>query len=180
MTVVVLAGRRIDAPDAARPRFPLAHAERVRERLRALFLEREAEVLLCSAACGADLLALEVAGQLDMRRCIVLPFEPEHFRSASVTDRPGDWGAVFDRVLEELEPHELRVLEPGQDETHVYDAVNLVLLDEARALGVAMRRPALAVLVWEGSSRGAGDHSASFREAARERHLEVVEVATLG
>ena len=48
-------------------------------------------VLVCSAACGADLIALQAAGRVSLRRRIVLPFEPSRFRDSSVVDRPGDW-----------------------------------------------------------------------------------------
>lgn len=177
-TVVVLAGRRIDAPDAPRPRFPLSHVARVRERLRTLFVEREASVLFCSAACGADLIALEVAGELGMQRCIVLPFEAEHFRDTSVTDRPGDWGPRFDRLLEQVGPRGILTLSPEEDGASAYEAANLVLLDEARACAVAEGTRPLAVLVWEGRSRGGVDHSASFLEAARARHFELAELST--
>lgn len=99
-TTIALAGRRIDAPDAETPRFPLANVPLVRDRLRAFFVERGAGTLVCSAACGADLVALEAAKSLGMRCRIVLPFDPARFRQTSVTDRPGDWGPTYDRLVE--------------------------------------------------------------------------------
>src|SRR3984957_6214255 len=98
-SVIALAGRRIDAPDTDPPRFPLQNVPIVRRRLAALFSAEHAEALVCSAACGADLVALEEAERLGLRRRIVLPFPPERFRETSVTDRPGDWGPVFDRLV---------------------------------------------------------------------------------
>ena len=59
--IVALAGRRIDAPGADAERFPLAAVELVRERLHNLLSEKGASTLVCSAACGADLLALAAA-----------------------------------------------------------------------------------------------------------------------
>jgi hypothetical protein len=57
--------------------------------------------LVCSAACGADLIALEAAEQLGVRRRIVLPFAPPPLPQdiCYVIDRPGDWGAVFDHQI---------------------------------------------------------------------------------
>src|SRR5438552_4042532 len=95
MIIVALAGRRIDA-EGAPARFPLDQAPRVRERLDALLLELRPAALVCSAACGADLLALEAAAALNIPARIVLPFEPGRFRTSSVVDRPGDWGPRFD------------------------------------------------------------------------------------
>jgi hypothetical protein len=41
-------------------------------RLRRFFHEQEASALVGSAACGADLLALEIAGELSLRRRVIL------------------------------------------------------------------------------------------------------------
>ena len=48
--------------------------------------------LIRSAACGADLLALDIAGEFGVERHVVLPFAVQAFRASSVTDRPGEWG----------------------------------------------------------------------------------------
>jgi hypothetical protein len=71
------------------PRFPLEAVPTVRRRLADLLAKERAVALVCSAACGADLVALEEAERLGLRRRIVLPFPPERFRKTSVTDRPG-------------------------------------------------------------------------------------------
>ena len=57
-TVVALAGRRIDAPGADPPRFPPERVPAVRQRLVDMLAAEQAAVLVCSAACGADLVAL--------------------------------------------------------------------------------------------------------------------------
>jgi hypothetical protein len=33
------------------------------------------------------------------RRRVILPFERRRFRETSVTDRPGDWGPLYDQVI---------------------------------------------------------------------------------
>ena len=76
------------------------HVPLVRRRIVDLLAEEHTEALVCSAACGADLIALEEAERLGLRRRIVLPFSPRQFRETSVTDRPGDWGPFFDRLVE--------------------------------------------------------------------------------
>jgi hypothetical protein len=191
LPVVALAGRRVDPPDADNPRFPSENVGLVRERLRSFLEERQAAVLVCSAACGADLVALEAAGTLGLRRRIVLPFDPEHFRETSVTDRPGDWGPLYARVVEAAtRAGDLVVLEGAGDEGPAYLAANERILDEAQRLaGVAAARgaealgpvspeTALAVVVWEGHSRGDDDATAQFATSARRRGLAVAEVLT--
>src|SRR6267378_3813558 len=93
--VVALAGRRIDLPGTQPPRFPLDNIGTVGRRFAEALDKVHAVALVCSAACGADLVALEQAERLGLRRRIVLPFRRERFRSTSVTDRPGDWGPLF-------------------------------------------------------------------------------------
>jgi hypothetical protein len=190
-TTIVLAGRRIDAPGTNPPRFPLAAVPLVRDRLRTLLLARDAGALVCSAACGADLVALEAAEALGLRRRIVLPFDPARFLATSVVDRPSDrpdgWGPVYDRLVEAARrAGDLVVLEGAGEGGSAYAAANERILDEALGLAsaaggavpVAAGMP-LAVVVWEGRPRDAGDTTAGFAAAARRRGLSVEEVLTV-
>jgi hypothetical protein len=175
--IIALAGRRIDAADASVPRFPLTNADMVRRRVRELFVAQGAKKLVCAAACGADLLALEVAGELGLRRRIVLPFEPGQFRRTSVVDRPGNWGEIFDRVLREVGPADIVVVPDRAADSEMYLMTNDVILDEARALAEAWEQ-ILAVIVWEGTPRGVGDVTAAFAQSARQRALKLVTLLT--
>src|SRR5215471_3104187 len=92
VNVVALAGRRIDVVGETNPRFPLECVPVVRERIREVLQKTRARVLVCSAACGADLLGMEVARELGMGVQVILPTARRTFRKTSVVDRPGDWG----------------------------------------------------------------------------------------
>jgi broad specificity phosphatase PhoE len=179
--VVALAGRRIDDPDAP-PRFPLENARRVAERIRAFLAVHNASALVASAACGADLLAHEQARELGLDRAVVLPFPTDAFRQSSVTDRPGDWGPRYDAILRDTPATAIRTLDfqPGADEA--YAAVNGALLDEAETIArlapAGALRPVLAVVVWEGQTRGEGDLTADFAARARARGIPVSEILT--
>jgi hypothetical protein len=119
--VIALAGRRVDAPGTDTPRFPPANVAAVQDRIRHLLVEQTTHALVCSAACGVDLLALEVAGALGIRRRIVLPFVRARFRDTSVVDRPRDWGERFDRVLDAVEANrDLVVLGNAEDDAAAY------------------------------------------------------------
>ena len=81
-TVVAFAGRRIDAEGAQAARFPFANVGAVRAAIGAS-LERIAPYLLiASAACGADLMALQAAASGHIRMRIVLPFPRRAFARA--------------------------------------------------------------------------------------------------
>jgi hypothetical protein len=177
-SVVVVAGRRIDAPGAPE-RFPARNRDlvcaRIADRLRAI----GATTVVASAACGADLLALQAARALGLRARVVLPFDAPRFRETSVVDRPGDFGPVFDDVCSAAGA-DVVVLGGAWEGDEAYAAVNRALLDEAAALaGETDRGEATALLVWEGTPRGEGDLTADLANGARARGWAVETVATL-
>jgi hypothetical protein len=178
VTVLALAGRMIDATGAEVPRFPTENAAMVRARLRALIVDQEVRSLVCSATAGADLLALDAALEQGLRVRVVLPFARERFRRTSVIDRPGDFGPLFDRIVDAVEAKgALLVLDGEATPDASYRAANLAVLDEAATL--ARPDPPVAVVVWEGRSRGPDDNTAGFASAARERGWRLLEVSTL-
>lgn len=191
--IIALAGRRIDAPDTQTSRFPMENTAKVQECISALFVKYKATALVCSGACGADLLALDTAGELGLRRRIVLPFEPNRFRETSVTDRPGEWGALFHRISKEVEvTGDLVVLRDVVGEDDAYAATNKVIIDEALALARQdggewsnaentssyPNERVLAVLVWDGVERSEGDMTAAFEREARAHGLKIAEILT--
>jgi PAS domain-containing protein len=171
----------VDPPDADVERFPLRRVSAVRERTAALLRARAARVVVSSGACGADLIAQGEAAALGLRGRIVLPFEAGRFRETSVTDRPGEWGGEFDRLVARVrEAGDLVVLEGAGEGTAAYAAANAAILDEADRLAASLGLPPLAVIVWDGAPRGPGDLTEAFAAAARGRGWEVAEVETGG
>ena len=178
--IVVLTGRRIDAADAEMPRFPAAAEARVRGRIRQMLVDQAAQTLVSAAACGADLLALECAGELGIGRRVVLPFGTEQFRATSVVDRPGDWGMRFDRVIQEVEARgDLVILELDSADEEVYLSANRLLLEEALRVGQEAGKSVCAAVVWDGQAWGNTDASERFLREAQGRGLSVIEVPTM-
>jgi hypothetical protein len=179
--IVALAGRRIDAPNQEMPRFPLANVEKVRNEIRQQLQGVNATHLVCSGACGADLLALDLALELGLKCCLVLPFDPERFRTVSVVDRPGDWGPLYDRVLAEITAkHHALVLQEKDDEA-AFMAVNRVILEQAIALNQEVyqgNKSPVAIVVWNGCDRGEGDVTYALLNKARDRGFTITEVST--
>lgn len=177
--VAAVAGRRPDA-DAETERFPLRNVDAVRSRIAALLRDRGVGALVSSAACGADLLALQAAGELGLRRVVVLPFDVDRFRASSVVDRPGDWGDAYDAVIADARARgDLVVLSVDGEDDQAYAAATAAILDRAAALAGGDPSRVVAVPVWEGAPRGDGDQTAAFASSARERGMEVGEVRTL-
>jgi hypothetical protein len=179
--IVALAGRRDDPKDQKHPRFSSAPAvvELVRRRICDTLLTLQAKTLVSSAACGADLLALEEAGKLGMQRRVILPFDRDTFRSTSVIDRPGNWGPLYDAVIDEVQ--ELGDLEitPTAFKDEAYVETNHRIIEEALALAKTVQQLVTAVRVWEGKSRGEGDLTGEFGSYAQMRGLRVCDVSTI-
>lgn len=163
--VAALAGRRIDAPDAEKIRFPLDSIDRVSSELAKLFEQQGIGKLVCSAACGADLLALTIARSMAIECQIILPFEASRFKATSVVDRPGNWGQLFDQVVLNTPKENLIVLDSAAEPDEAYEAATQEII--FRAIAAANPRKAIAIAVWEGSSRADADATASFLHHAQ-------------
>lgn len=182
--VVALAGRRIDAAGVQPARFPPANVELVAERISASFRLVGAVSLMCAAAYGADLVALDVAAKQEMRRRIVLPFEASRlFVKTSVRDRPGDWsGAFWQHVGDTEREGDLVVLQTSGDNAHDYRSAIARISAEAQALAIAFApvKPALhAFAVWDGTPRPGTDMTVAFLEQATLRHFYIVTIPSL-
>lgn len=163
-TVAALAGRRIDAEGTKVSQFPLTMIPIVKHALSELLLNERVSLLICSAACGADLLALDAALEAGIRCRVILPFEPSRFRQTSVIDRPGDWGSLFDRIVSFVDSKgDLIVLRDEQSAKRAYQRANEVIIREAIAAPNPRR---LAIIVWEGQPRLKDDATAEFRHLA--------------
>lgn len=96
---MIEAGRRVDAPDTQVLCFPPSNVSQVSRRLKKLLDKQNPQVVVCSAACGADLLLLQAAGEMHVQQVVLLSSEPADFQKSFVTDRPGNRGELYDRVL---------------------------------------------------------------------------------
>jgi hypothetical protein len=177
--IVVYAGRRIDPDDRTSPnQFPLANAARVQEDVERVLRQLRPAVVVGSGACGADLLILEAAGRLGVRRRVLLPFDQATFRATSVTDRPGNWGPRFDAIINEVSAGGDLVelgLDPNQD--GAYHEANAGIFREAAGLAGGHEDVA-ALVLWNGVPRGAGDVTEAFFKDARRRGWPVTEIDT--
>ena len=173
--IIVEAGRRVDAPGAEVARFPSSNVDEVRHRIQQLLAGEKPLAFVSSGACGADLLALEVAGNLHIPRYVLLPSSPEQFRKTSVTDRPGDWGTLYDKVLKTSTVELLNL----PDSQEGYLATNMKLLDRAEALARKYHTATQALVIWNKQLRGPDDVTGHFLQQAKLRNIAIVEISTL-
>lgn len=174
-SVIVAAGRRVDAPDAQAARFPACNVDAVRQKIRELFAREKPVALVSSGACGVDLLAIQVAAEQHMERYVLLGAEPAEFRKTSVVDRPGDWGELFDQAMKTAKVEVLKLPE-GQEG---YLETNLKLLDRAQAVAKQSGTTVVALVIWNEQSRGPDDVTNHFMQQAKLRKIPVTQISTL-
>ena len=177
--IMALSGRRIDSSDADEARFPLRNVGRVSLAVESLLSANGVTVLVSSAACGADLIGLSEAGKIGIRRRVVLPSSRERFRIESVVDRAGEWGGLYDMIIDDVRAMGDLVIMAETTGIDPYAAANRVILDEAVVLGQERHEEVAAVIVWDGTPRGEPDYTADFRGEARKRGLKLLELNTL-
>ena len=183
--VVALGGRRIDAEPTSTARFPFDQVDRVGMEIADRLRHTRAVALVCSAACGADLIALETAQQMGLPTRIVLPFSATRFRETSVVDRPHPefWGSMFDRATSAARAHGDLIELDAVEADDAYSMANGVIIREARKLaGVKNQERSLrliALVVWEGASRGPDDNTNKFVQLAQESGFRIEQVLTL-
>lgn len=180
--IVAVAGRRIDAPGAQPPRFPLARRQQTARNIATALERLGATAVVCAAACGADLMALQVARERGLRRHIILPYRAEWFLADSVTDRPGDWEELYWSLIEDARAgDDLVTLDFPRGSDDAFRAANEMIVSEAQRLAheVSPHDPTAALgglIVWEGAPRGPDDVTAHLKERL-ERAGARVEVA---
>jgi hypothetical protein len=187
-TVVALGGRRIDAEPTSTPRFPFDQVDRVGREIADQLRRTQAVALVCSAACGADLIALETAQKMGLPTRIILPFSAARFRETSVVDRPRPkfWGSMFDRVTSAARADGNLVELDAPEADDAYSMTNGVIIREAKKLAGFKDRERsigslrlIALVVWEGASRGSDDNTNKFVQLAQESGFRIEQVLTL-
>jgi class 3 adenylate cyclase/tetratricopeptide (TPR) repeat protein len=145
--VLIYSGHMIDRPDRSTARFPAALEQSVRAQVRAAFERLSPIAAYGSAACGADLLCLEVAREAGCETHIVLPFPPDAFREASVAFAGGDWTERLDRALENADSVTVTSDHHARGSTATFDYANLVLTGMGRLRAQTLDAPLAAIVV---------------------------------
>ncbi len=109
----------------------------------------------------------------------MLPSERNRFRGTSVIDRPGDWGPIYDRILNQVERVKDLVVLQDMPSEGAYSAANLGILDEAARLAQQVHQPLKAAIVWDGQFSREHDVTGEFGDEARKRGWPVIEISTL-
>jgi tetratricopeptide (TPR) repeat protein len=160
--VLVYTGNMIDAPGRPAPRFPAALEPAVREALRARLAAIRPVAAYGSAACGADLLCLELVREMGGETHVVLPFPAADFRRASVDFAGGDWGARFERALAGADSVTVTSDHRASGSSATFEYSNLVVTGMGRLRARLLEGTLRGLAAWDPSAAGAAGGAASL------------------
>lgn len=171
--VLVFTGHMIDEPGRGARRFPANLEGRVREALRARLAAIAPLAVYGSAACGADLLCLELVRELGGETHVVLPFPPAEFRKASVEFAGGDWGERFERALAAAASVTVASDHRASGSAATYEYANLIVTGMGRLRAQVLDAPLRALAAWDPGAPGAPGGAASVVALWEARGLAV-------
>ena len=174
--VLVLTGNMIDREGRPVPRFPAGLESAVRQAMRNSLQSAQPLAAYGSAACGADILGMEIVHELGGEIHVVLPFPPNEFRTASVDVAPGDWGARFDRLLEVASTVTIASDHRASGSVATFEYVNLLMTGLGQLRAELLDTTLLGLAVWDPEAGGAPGGSASVVEAWERRGIAVDKV----
>jgi class 3 adenylate cyclase len=175
-TVIHYTGHMI-APGGAAGRFPAHAEERVAEAIRIELEKHNVGYGYGSLACGADTLIAEALIKRGAEVHVVLPFETDSFRQASVANGGPTWLERFDRCLGQV-----RVIHATEGE-YAGD-VEVFAYTSRLAMGLAMLRAQqlssepMQLAVWDGQE--SGEKAGSFADVRvwRDQGLKTVTIGS--
>src|SRR5262245_25057310 len=177
-SVVALAGRRIDHAEAVSLRFPLEKIFDVRANILECLQKIKPTSLVSSAACGADLLGLDVAENLNIHSRIVIPFGVHEFMQTYVVHRPCHslWHCRYSRLTTRAsERGDLGELGISPSDKSAYSRSRKAILEEAGSLA----QTRFALIVRDGRATGPEDETRQFKDLAEAAQFNVYEIKTL-
>jgi tetratricopeptide (TPR) repeat protein len=144
------AGHMVDAPNRPVPRFPATAIPDVEERIRNWVTSNAIRSAVCSAACGGDILFLEIAQSLEVETHILLPFARDYFVRTSVLTGGEEWVKRFEAVTEKAKS--VTVLNDDMPDYHPssYDFTNQMISARAATRAAAYDSPLLGLALWNG------------------------------
>jgi hypothetical protein len=164
------------------PRFPFHRVPVVEAALFKLFDELGVSALVSSAACGADLLALNVAAEKGIPTRIIIPCNAKMFRASSVLDCPIPeyWSKAFETAIAAARTNgDIIDLDCDHSGAPSYSTVNRAIIEAAGFLAKSTGARPVAIVVWEGAARGGFDATDEFRALAQAASFDIGIISTI-
>lgn len=148
---VFFTGHMVDRPGRIPPRFPMARAVEIGRRIAGELEILQATDGFAAATCGGDILFLEAMLARGGRIHVTLPCAAEDFRRDCVDLIPGtDWGARFDRILQQASSLEVLSQQYASDNAMASECCSRVMLGLAARLAAKKAEEPMVLALWDG------------------------------
>jgi hypothetical protein len=149
--VLAFAGHMIDEPGRSSPRFPPELEPVVREAIHQYFEQISPPVaVVCSAACGSDILFAEEALSRGIPVYIILPFEDrDDFIRHSVIYAGSDWVKRFEQVCDQASARPFCSKAGGYERDEDFERAQHAVIFFAIGFATAKKTPLKALLVFD-------------------------------
>ena len=152
---MAFSGHVLDQPGSNR-RFPPEAEEIAKKEIAAALDEMGASCGYSSAACGTDILFLEIMIERGAETHIFLPFAKEEFIETSVRRAGGNWVSRFEAVLDQATSIHYVTKDGYNCEDTLYTFCNDVLLGFAAMRGRGMDENPRLLVFWDGQPGAEG------------------------
>lgn len=166
---ILFTGHLIDAAGRKEPRFPPEKELLVRAAVEQQLLQltkntSEKLIGITGAACGSDILFLELCESFEIHTEIYLALPKEEFKRQSVSYAGKQWDERFERLIQKTPVH---IVSKHEDENEsVWEKANLAMLNRALKNGP---QHMTMIAVWNGSigdGKGGTEHMVKVSKAA--------------
>jgi class 3 adenylate cyclase len=171
--VLVFTGNMIDQPGRPVPRFPASIEGAVREAVRKRLATLKPVAAYGSAACGADILCLEVVRELGGETHIILPFPPAEFRGTSVDFAAGNWGERFERALAAADSVTIASDHRASGSSATFEYANLILTGMGELRAEVLDTNLRVLAAWNPHAAGSAGGAGSLVSLWEQRGLPV-------
>jgi hypothetical protein len=180
--VIIFSGHMIDAPGRSRPRFPPHLVPAVADEIRDCLRRNDAQIGVCSAACGSDLTFIEAMLERGAETHVVLPWRNEEFLRTSVAIS-GDpyWQEKFVQLVDRATSvtYLSQQSAPSGNLGYVYcnDCMNGMALYRAETIGSQIK----PIAVWDGKKGDGLGGTSSFVHFWRSRQhpVEIIDLSRI-
>ena len=159
--VVAFVGHLLDGPDRTPPRFPANLEPAVRQALRERLTTSNAGIGYSAAACGSDILFLEVMREIGGETHVVMPFCKEQFVENSVAVVPGaGWEERFEATLKQAAETVYASDKMMTAGTASFEYVGQLLVGLAGLKAAQLETELVPLAVWDGKPGDGGGGTA--------------------
>jgi class 3 adenylate cyclase len=171
--IIAFTGHMIDSPGRKVPRFPPSIEGRIKAALASALDEHNPGIGYSSAACGSDILFLELMQERKAETNVVLPFELDDFFKISVDFAGVQWRERAQSVLQHCTRRVQATEGKYLGDDLLFDYANHVIMGKALLRSSMLETEAVLLAVWDPGSGAATGGTSDFVQTWNKKQLPV-------